>query len=52
MIAALEVLMEGSLKTVTLPELGSLELRLQLRCILQVPLFGRCALFFHGVLPK
>ena len=38
--------MDGSLNMVTLPELGSLELPLQLCRISQVPLFGRYVGFF------
>ena len=48
MIKALEILVDGSLNRVTLPELGSFELPLQLCCRLEVPLFGQHAFFFPG----
>ena len=44
--------MDGSLNRVTLLELGSSELPLQLCRNPMVPLFGQYAFFFLGILPK
>ena len=44
--------MDGSLSRVTLLDLGSLELRLQLCRNPKVPLFGQCALFFKAYCPS
>ena len=44
--------MDGSLNGVTLRELGSLELPLQLCCKLEVPLCGQYALFFRAYCPN
>ena len=51
-IAALEVLVDGSLNRVTLSELGSSELLLQLCRNLGIPLFGQYALFFRAYSPS
>ena len=44
--------MDSSFDKVTLPELGSSELLLQLYRSPEVPRFGQYALFFQSVLPK
>ena len=52
MIAALDVLVDGSLNGVTLAKLRRLELPLQLCNNPQIAYFGSTLFFFHGYCPN